>query len=52
VSFLKVLKIGDLAKQMETNFNTKATITIEFNDLTNEEKNVLPGAKLLPIPTK
>ena len=45
-------ELGDLAKQMEENFNTKATITIEFNDLTDEEKNDLPGAKLLPLPTK
>jgi len=44
-------ELGDLAKQMEENFNTKATITIEFNDLTDEEKNNLPGAKLLPLPT-
>jgi len=45
-------ELGDLAKQMEENFNTKATITIEFNDLTDEEKSNLPGAKLLPLPTK
>ena len=45
-------EVGELAKQMEENFNTKATITIEFNDLTDEEKNDLPGAKLLPLPTK
>ena len=44
-------EIGELAKQMEDNFNTKATITIEFNDLTNEEKSKLPEAKLLPLPT-
>jgi len=45
-------EVGELAKQMEENFNTKATITIEFNDLTDEEKSKLPGAKLLPLPTK
>ncbi len=45
-------EVGELAKQMEENFNTKATITIEFNDLTDEEKSDLPGAKLLPLPTK
>ncbi len=45
-------ELGELAKQMEENFNTKATITIEFNDLTDEEKSELPGAKLLPLPTK
>ncbi len=44
-------ELGELAKQMEENFNTKATITIEFNDLTNEEKSKLPEAKLLPLPT-
>ena len=45
-------ELGDPAKQMEENFNTKATITIEFNDLTDGEKSNLPGAKLLPLPTK
>jgi len=45
-------ELGDLAKQMEENFNTKATITIEFNGLTDDEKSSLPGAKLLPLPTK
>ncbi len=44
-------ELGDLAKQMEENFNTKATLTIEFNDLTDEEKSKLPEAKLLPLPT-
>ena len=45
--------IGTLAKEMEERFNTKATISLEFADLTQEElKDAgLPEAKLLPIPT-
>jgi hypothetical protein len=46
--------IGDLAKEMETKFNTKAVISLEFEDLTTEQLKEagLPEAKLLPIPTK
>ena len=46
--------IASLAKDMESNFKTKATITLEFQDLTEEAaKEVgLPEAKLLPIPGK
>lgn len=46
--------ISELAKELESKFNTKATITIEFQDLTEEERKQagLPDAKLLPIPGK
>ena len=46
--------IGALAKEMEEKFNTKATISIEFEDLTVEQlkESGLPEAKLLPIPGK
>ena len=46
--------IGDLAKEMETKFNTKAIISLEFEDYTtNQQKEAgLPEAKLLPIPGK
>lgn len=46
--------IGTLAKELETKFNTKATITLEFDNLSKEEmqKAGLPDAKLLPIPGK
>jgi len=46
--------IGDLAKEMETKFNTKAVISLEFKDLTTEQLKEagLPEAKLLPIPGK
>ncbi len=45
--------IGDLAKEMESKFNTKAIISLEFEDLTTEQLKEagLPEAKLLPIPT-
>ncbi|HJJ22669.1 MAG TPA: hypothetical protein OQH54_03010 [Nitrosopumilus sp.] len=45
--------IGDLAKEMETKFNTKAIISLEFENLTADQLKEagLPEAKLLPIPT-
>jgi len=45
-------EIGALAKEMETKFNTKAVISLEFEDISAEAlKEVgLPEAKLLPIP--
>ena len=45
--------IGDLAKEMESKFNTKAIISLEFEDLTAEQLKEagLPEGKLLPIPT-
>ncbi len=46
--------IGGLAKELESTFKTKATITLEFQGLSEDEaKEVgLPEAKLLPIPGK
>ena len=46
--------IGDLAKEMEIKFNTKAVISLEFDGITAEELKGagMPEAKLLPIPTK
>ena len=46
--------IGDLAKEMEIKFNTKAIISLEFEDLTPEQLKEagMPEAKLLPIPGK
>ncbi len=45
--------IGDLAKEMESKFNTKSIISLEFEDLTTKQLKEagLPEAKLLPIPT-
>ena len=45
--------ISELAKEMETKFNTKAVISLEFEGITAEQlKDAgLPEAKLLPIPT-
>ncbi len=45
--------IGELAKEMESKFNTKAIISLEFENLTNDQliESGLPEAKLLPIPT-
>ena len=47
-------EIGDLAKELEKEFNAKAIISMEFEDLTQEQlKDAgLPEAKLLPIPGK
>ena len=47
-------EISELAKDMEVNFKTKATISLEFQDLSPEEQKEtgLPEAKLLPIPGK
>ncbi len=47
-------EIAALAREIETNFNTKAIITLEFKDLTEEEMKDggLPESKLLPIPGK
>ena len=46
--------IKSLAKELESTFNTKAVISLEFENYTQEElKEVgMPEAKLLPIPTK
>ena len=44
--------IASLAKEMESKFNTRAVITLEFKDLTPEEmkEGGFPESKLLPIP--
>jgi len=46
--------IGELAKGMESEFNTKAVISLEFEGITQEQlkESGMPEAKLLPIPTK
>jgi hypothetical protein len=45
--------IAELAKAMESKFNTKAIISLEFGGITAEalKEAGLPEAKLLPIPT-
>jgi len=47
-------EIADLAKELESKFNSKAVITIEFLDISEKEQKDagLPEEKLLPIPTK
>ena len=47
-------EIATLAREMQTNFNTKAVISLEFQDLTPEEikESGMPESKLLPIPGK
>lgn len=47
-------EVGQLAKDMESRFKLKAVISIEFRDVTEEErkKSGLADAKLLPIPGK
>ena len=46
--------IAALAKDMESEFNTKATITLEFEGMSEEKQKEsgLPESKLLPIPGK
>ncbi|MEM3089988.1 MAG: hypothetical protein QXY22_05405 [Candidatus Nitrosotenuis sp.] len=47
-------EIGQLAKEMEAKFKLRGIISIEFKDITEEErkKSGLADAKLLPIPGK
>jgi len=47
-------EIATLAREMETKFNTKTVISLEFKDLTPEEikESGMPESKLLPIPGK
>jgi len=47
-------EIAALAREMETNFNTKTVISLEFQDLSPEEikESGMPESKLLPIPGK
>ncbi len=46
--------IAELAEELESKLNAKAVITIEFQDISEQEQkdSGLPEAKLLPIPTK
>ena len=45
-------EIGKLAKEMEVKFNTKAIISVEFEDISAEQLKEagMPESKLLPIP--
>ena len=45
-------EIGKLAKEMEVKFNTKAIISLEFEDISAEKLKEagMPESKLLPIP--
>ena len=47
-------EIAELAKELESNFSVNAVITIEFQDISEQEQKDagLPEGKLLPIPTK
>jgi hypothetical protein len=47
-------EIAELAKELESKFNTRAIITIEFLNISEKEQKDagLPEEKLLPIPTK
>jgi len=47
-------EIAELAKELESKINAKAIITIEFQDISEQEQKDagLPEAKLLPIPSK
>jgi len=46
--------IAELAEELQSKLNAKAVITIEFQDISEQEQkdSGLPEAKLLPIPTK
>ena len=47
-------EIASLAREIESKFQTKSVITLEFSDLSQEEmkESGLPESKLLPIPGK
>jgi len=47
-------EISELAQELESKLNAKAVISIEFQDISEQEQkdSGLPEAKLLPIPTK
>ena len=47
-------EISELAQDLESKLNAKAIITIEFQDISEQEQkdSGLPEAKLLPIPSK
>jgi hypothetical protein len=46
--------IAELAKELESRLKAKAVISIEFENISQQEQKDagLPGEKLLPIPTK
>lgn len=46
--------IGSLAKEFDSKFNTKSIISLEFENLTDDERQEsgLPDSKLLPIASK
>ena len=52
--FFDPAEIADLARSMETRFNTNSIITLEFDGMSQEEMRAagLPDSKLLPIPSK
>jgi len=47
-------EIGSLAKEFDSKFNTKSIISLEFENLTEDERQEsgLPDSKLLPIASK
>jgi hypothetical protein len=47
-------EIGSLAKEFDSKFNTKSIISLEFENLTDDEcqESGLPDSKLLPISSK
>ncbi len=47
-------EIAELAQELESMLNAKAIITIEFQDISEQEQKDagLPEGKLLPIPSK
>jgi hypothetical protein len=47
-------EIGSLAMELDSKFNTKSIISLEFENLTEQERQEsgLPDSKLLPIPGK
>jgi len=47
-------EISELAQELESKLNAKAVISIEFQDISEQEQkdSGLPEAKLLPIPSK
>ena len=46
--------IAELGKELESKFSAKADISLEFQDISEQEQKDagLPEEKLLPIPTK
>lgn len=52
--FFDPAEIADLATSMESRFDTKSVITLEFQGMTQDEMRAagLPDSKLLPVPGK